>query len=57
MTDKERFEQMVKMKAAALNVDKQSAISLMITAALVLPPDVIRVLASLAKRQADNGIR
>ena len=57
MNQQEQFKMLVKKSADALGVPENVAVPRLITAASILPPDVIRVLASLAKRQADNGIR
>lgn len=55
MNQQEQFRKRILETAGALDVPEKTATILMIAAASTLPPDVIRVLASLAKRQADDG--
>lgn len=57
MNQQEQFKKRIKETADALDVPEKTATIMMIAAASTLPPDVIRVLASLSKRQADDGVR
>lgn len=57
MNQQEQFQALIKRTADVLEVSEKAATVMMIAAASTLPPDVIRALASLSKRQAEYGIR
>jgi hypothetical protein len=57
MNQPEQFQMLLKNAADGLGVPEKTAMVMLIAAASTLPPDVIRVLASLAKRQADDGVQ
>ncbi len=57
MNQQEQFRKRILETADALELPEKTATMMMIAAASTLPPDVIRVLASLAKRQADDGVQ
>jgi len=54
MNDKELFQMILKNASDALGVPENVAAPMMIMAASTLPTDVIKTLASLAKRQNDG---
>lgn len=54
MNQTEQYKMLVRNAADALGVEENTAVIMMVTAASTLPADVIRVLSSLAKRQADG---